>query len=155
MPALNEHMLLKVCAYITDPVTTTDELIPSGETGSFRSNPMGLAEFTLSRRVPEYVGKAKAVMNHEKTRKNGTCPAEVAEAIAKIRTIPGFAEIKEEKIDLSSTIYAVKPGDGSARGSRWMGKHCKGVRYKEIQIKPYQLGYGSFRDRQRAGLCRR
>ena len=115
MPALNEHMLLKVCAYITDPVTTTDELIPSGETGSFRSNPMGLAEFTLSRRVPEYVGKAKAVMNHEKTRKNGTCPAEVAEAIAKIRTIPGFAEIKEEKIDLSSTIYAVKPGDGSAR----------------------------------------
>ena len=115
MPALNEHMLLKVCAYITDPVTTTDELIPSGETGSFRSNPMGLAEFTLSRRVPEYVGKAKAVMNHEKTRKNGTCPAEVAETIAKIRTIPGFAEIKEEKIDLSSTIYAVKPGDGSAR----------------------------------------
>ena len=115
MPALNEHMLLKVCAYITDPVTTTDELIPSGETGSFRSNPMGLAEFTLSRRVPEYVGKAKAVMNHEKARKDGTCPAEVAEAIAKIRTIPGFAEIKEEKIDLSSTIYAVKPGDGSAR----------------------------------------
>ena len=115
MPALNEHMLLKVCAYITDPVTTTDELIPSGETGSFRSNPMGLAEFTLSRRVPEYIGKAKAVMNHEKARKDGTCPAEVAEAIAKIRTISGFAEIKEEKIDLSSTIYAVKPGDGSAR----------------------------------------
>ena len=115
MPALNEHMLLKVCAYITDPVTTTDELIPSGETGSFRSNPMGLAEFTLSRRVPEYVGKAKAVMNHEKARKDGTCPAEVADAIAKIRTIPGFSEIKEEKIDLSSTIYAVKPGDGSAR----------------------------------------
>lgn len=115
MPALNEHMLLKVCAYITDPVTTTDELIPSGETGSFRSNPMGLAEFTLSRRVPEYIGKAKAVMNHEKNRKNGTCPAEVADAIAKIRTISGFAEIKEEKIDLSSTIYAVKPGDGSAR----------------------------------------
>lgn len=115
MPALNEHMLLKVCAYITDPVTTTDELIPSGETGSFRSNPMGLAEFTLSRRVPEYVGKAKAVMNHEKARKEGTCPAEVAEAIAKIRTLPGFSEIEEEKIDLSSTIYAVKPGDGSAR----------------------------------------
>ena len=115
MPALNEHMLLKVCAYITDPVTTTDELIPSGETGSFRSNPMGLAEFTLSRRVPEYIGKAKAVMNHEKNRKNGTCPEEVADAIAKIRTISGFAEIKEEKIDLSSIIYAVKPGDGSAR----------------------------------------
>ena len=66
LPPLNRHMLLKVCAYITDPVTTTDELIPSGETGSFRSNPMGLAEFTLSRRVPAYVGKAKAVMANEK-----------------------------------------------------------------------------------------
>lgn len=108
-------MLLKVCAYITDPVTTTDELIPSGETGSFRSNPMGLAEFTLSRRVPEYVGKAKAVMENEKARKAGNCPAEVADIISRIRNISGFEEIQEEKIDLSSTIYAVKPGDGSAR----------------------------------------
>ena len=115
MPALNEHMLLKVCAYITDPVTTTDELIPSGETGSFRSNPMGLAEFTLSRRVPEYVGKAKAVMNAEHARKNGECPEEVAEVLKKVRTIEGCEEIKDEQIDLSSTIYAVKPGDGSAR----------------------------------------
>lgn len=115
MPPLNEHMLLKVCAYITDPVTTTDELIPSGETGSFRSNPMGLAEFTLSRRVPEYVGKAKAVMANEQARKAGECPQEVAEVLAKIRTISGYEKVREEQIDLSSTIYAVKPGDGSAR----------------------------------------
>ena len=115
MPALNEHMLLKVCAYITDPVTTTDELIPSGETGSFRSNPMGLAEFTLSRRVPGYVAKAKAVMNNEKARKNGESVAEVQDALAKARTIPGFENLDENTVDLSSTIYAVKPGDGSAR----------------------------------------
>lgn len=115
LPELNKHMLLKVCAYITDPVTTTDELIPSGETGSFRSNPMGLAEFTLSRRVPEYVGKAKTVMNYEKERKVGNCPEEVKKVIEKIRTIEGYEDIADETIDLSSTIYAVKPGDGSAR----------------------------------------
>ena len=115
LPALNEHMLLRVCAYITDPVTTTDELIPSGETGSFRSNPMGLAEFTLSRRVPEYVGKAKAVMTNEKARKDGKCPAEVQAILDQVRTIPGCEGVKDEQVDLSSTIYAVKPGDGSAR----------------------------------------
>ena len=115
LPELNKHMLLKVCAYITDPVTTTDELIPSGETGSFRSNPMGLAEFTLSRRVPEYVGKAKTVMNYEKERKTGNCPEEVKKVMEQIRTIEGYEDIGEETIDLSSTIYAVKPGDGSAR----------------------------------------
>jgi len=115
LPSLNDHMLLKVCAYITDPVTTTDELIPSGETGSFRSNPMGLAEFTLSRRVPEYVGKAKMVMNFEKERKAGTCPEEVQKVLDKIHTISGYENVEEERIDLSSTIYAVKPGDGSAR----------------------------------------
>ncbi|MBU3841303.1 MAG: hydratase [Candidatus Ruminococcus intestinipullorum] len=116
LPALNKHMLLKVCAYITDPVTTTDELIPSGETGSFRSNPMGLAEFTLSRRVPDYVEKAKQVMNFEKARKSGECPAEVQEILDKIRTLEGYEDLKDELVDLSSTIYAVKPGDGSARG---------------------------------------
>lgn len=115
LPELNENMLLKVCAYITDPVTTTDELIPSGETGSFRSNPMGLAEFTLSRRAPEYVGKAKAVMNNEKARKEGNCPEEIREILDKIHTIPGYEKVEDESIDLSSTIYAVKPGDGSAR----------------------------------------
>ena len=115
MPELNEHMLLKVCAYITDPVTTTDELIPSGETGSFRSNPMGLAEFTLSRRVPGYVAKAKAVMANEKARKSGKCPAEVQAVLTQIRTMSGFEDVSDESVDLSSTIYAVKPGDGSAR----------------------------------------
>ena len=115
MPALNEHMLLKVCAYITDPVTTTDELIPSGETGSFRSNPMGLAEFTLSRRVPGYVAKAKAVMANEQARKAGTCPTEVQVILEQVRTISGFETVSDESVDLSSTIYAVKPGDGSAR----------------------------------------
>ena len=115
LPKLNEHMLLKVCAYITDPVTTTDELIPSGETGSFRSNPMGLAEFTLSRRVPEYVEKAKTVMKQEQARKSGECPAEITDIIETIKNIDGFKTIQEETIDLSSTIYAVKPGDGSAR----------------------------------------
>ena len=115
LPKLNDHMLLKVCAYITDPVTTTDELIPSGETGSFRSNPMGLAEFTLSRRVPEYVGKAKVVMNYEKERKNGGCPEEVQKILEKIHSIHGYEKLDDQTIDLSSTIYAVKPGDGSAR----------------------------------------
>lgn len=115
LPELNEHMLLKVCAYITDPVTTTDELIPSGETGSFRSNPMGLAEFTLSRRVPEYVGKAKVVMNYEKERKDGGCSEEVQRILEKVHSIHGYEKIDDQTIDLSSTIYAVKPGDGSAR----------------------------------------
>ncbi len=115
LPPLNEHMLLKVCAYITDPVTTTDELIPSGETGSFRSNPLGLAEFTLSRRVPEYVGKAKAVKANEEARKAGSCPQEVARVLDSVRAIPGCADVRDESVDLSSTIYAVKPGDGSAR----------------------------------------
>ena len=115
LPELNDHMLLKVCAYITDPVTTTDELIPSGETGSFRSNPMGLAEFTLSRRVPEYVGKAKVVMNYEKERKDGGCPEEVQRILKKVHSIHGYEKIDDQTIDLSSTIYAVKPGDGSAR----------------------------------------
>ena len=115
LPELNDHMLLKVCAYITDPVTTTDELIPSGETGSFRSNPMGLAEFTLSRRVPEYVGKAKVVMNYEKERKDGGCPEEVQRILEKVHSIHGYEKIDDQIIDLSSTIYAVKPGDGSAR----------------------------------------
>lgn len=115
LPELNDHMLLKVCAYITDPVTTTDELIPSGETGSFRSNPMGLAEFTLSRRVPEYVGKAKVVMNYEKERKDGGCPEEVQRILEKVHSIHGYEKIDDQTIDLSSTIYAVKPGDGSAR----------------------------------------
>ncbi len=115
LPPLSEHMLLKVCAYITDPVTTTDELIPSGETSSFRSDPMRLAEFTLSRRVPTYVGKAKEVKRSEEARKAGCCPKEVQHILDQIRSIPGYTAIQDEQIGLSSTIYAAKPGDGSAR----------------------------------------
>lgn len=115
LPPLSEHMLFKVCAYITDPVTTTDELIPSGETSSFRSNPLKLAEFTLSRRVPTYVQKAKAVMHDAQARKEGTCPTEVSKILAQIQKLPAFSNIDGKDIGLASTIYAVKPGDGSAR----------------------------------------
>ncbi len=115
MPPLNKHMLLKVDAYIEDSVTTTDELIPSGETASFRSDPMGLAQFTLSRRVPEYVSSAQQTAKLEKARKEGENPKETLEVLTKIRSIAGFWDVADGEIDLSSTIYAVKPGDGSAR----------------------------------------
>lgn len=112
---LNQHMLLKVCALINDPVTTTDELIPSGETGSYRSNPIGLAEFTLSRRAPEYVGKAKEVMQQEQLRKEGQLSQELEEMIERIQQIKGFEEVRAKDLSLNSAIYAKKPGDGSAR----------------------------------------
>lgn len=118
MSPLTEHLYLDVAAFITDPVTTTDELIPSGETSSYRSNPMRLAEFTLSRKDPAYVGKAKESQKWEKLRlESGSafddafpdCP------IHKIRAIDGFAKVDDRKIASGSLIYAVKPGDGSAR----------------------------------------
>lgn len=115
LPPLNEHMLLKICAYITDPVTTTDELIPSGETSSFRSNPLRLAEFTLCQRVPEYVGRAKAAAEEESARRSGKCPEHLYALLTRLRTIRGCQEVRDEDITLSSAIYAVKPGDGSAR----------------------------------------
>ena len=100
-------------------MTTTDELIPSGETSSYRSNPLGLAEFALSRRDPEYVGRAKEVDKVEKAREAGTCPVKAApelEAVfEKIRTIPGQENVKASETEIGSMIYAVKPGDGSAR----------------------------------------
>ena len=117
MPALAENLVLKVVSEIHDPVTTTDELIPSGETSSFRSNPLGLAEFTLSRRDPEYVGRAKEIQKAQKAIEAGECPAEavpelkpVMEAVKK-----QFADISKENVGVGSTIFAVKPGDGSAR----------------------------------------
>lgn len=117
MIELEENVLLKVVSEIHDPVTTTDELIPSGETSSFRSNPLGLAEFTLSRKDPEYVGRAKQVRAAEQAREAGTCPleaeAEIAEAFKAIRK--EFSDIKASETEIGSTIYAVKPGDGSAR----------------------------------------
>ena len=100
---------------ILDEVTTTDELIPSGETSSFRSNPLGLAEFTLSRRDPEYVGKAKAVQQIEYARLKGEQAPELAEVYAAIKTIPGQEGVDVKAIEIGSTIYANKPGDGSAR----------------------------------------
>ncbi len=112
MPPLGKNLLLKVAAFITDPVTTTDELIPSGETSSFRSNPLGLAEFTLSRKDPGYVARAKAVQAEETARRAGGGDAALLE---KIRAVPGCEALRWEEIQIASTLYAVKPGDGSAR----------------------------------------
>ena len=109
---LGNNLLLKVASYITDPVTTTDELIPSGETSSYRSNPLGLAEFTLSRKDPEYVGRAKAAQAEEAARRAGAGDAAL---LAKVNTVPGCEQLKWNDIQIASTIFAVKPGDGSAR----------------------------------------
>ncbi len=115
MEALSENILLKVSSKILDEVTTTDELIPSGETSSFRSNPLGLAEFTLSRRDPEYVGRAKAVQAMENDRLAGKVAEEIAEVMKVVNTIPGQENVKAEDVEIGSTIYSNKPGDGSAR----------------------------------------
>ncbi len=119
MTALTDNILLKVCSKILDEVTTTDELIPSGETSSYRSNPLGLAEFTLSRRDPEYVGRSKQVDIIEKARRNGEDilkdNTELANVFDKIRTIDGFSNIVANDTEIGSMIYAKKPGDGSAR----------------------------------------
>ncbi|MBR5390381.1 MAG: hydratase [Clostridia bacterium] len=108
MPALEDDLLVKLCAVIHDPVTTTDELIPSGETSSYRSNPIGLSEFALSRRVPEYVGRSKAVRALEEAREAGNTPAEVLDVLSKVG---GDAK----KTTIGSCVFANKPGDGSAR----------------------------------------
>ncbi len=117
MVPLTDHMILKVVSEIHDPVTTTDELIPSGETSSFRSNPLRLAEFALSRKDPAYVGRAKEVQKAEVAREEGGQPYEVLpelEAVVDaVRT--KYPEITEANTGIGSTIFAVKPGDGSAR----------------------------------------
>ncbi len=117
MVALTDNLILKVVSEIHDPVTTTDELIPSGETSSYRSNPLGLAEFTLSRKDPAYVGRAKEVQKAEAAREAGGEPyavlPELKAAVDAIRT--QFPDINEENTGIGSTIFAVKPGDGSAR----------------------------------------
>lgn len=119
MSPLTENILLKVCSKIMDSVTTTDELIPSGETSSYRSNPLGLAEFTLSRRDPEYVGRSKAVDKIEKARVAGKDilaeEPELQDVFAKIHTIKDQEAVKPEETEVGSMVYAVKPGDGSAR----------------------------------------
>ena len=117
MPALPENLLLKVVSEIHDPVTTTDELIPSGETSSYRSNPLGLAEFALSRKDPAYVGRAKEVQKAQKAIEEGTCPLEVLEELKSVMAAvkTKFPEAGEGNLGIGSTIFAVKPGDGSAR----------------------------------------
>ena len=117
MVALTDNLLLKVVSEIHDPVTTTDELIPSGETSSYRSNPLGLAEFALSRKDPEYVGKAKEVQKVEKAREEGKCRCDYSDEYKGImETIKGqFPDVNKDNVGVGSTIYAVKPGDGSAR----------------------------------------
>ena len=117
MSPLPENLFLKVVSEIHDPVTTTDELIPSGETSSYRSNPLGLAEFTLSRKDPEYVGRAKEIQKAQKALEAGEC---AGEAVPELRDIvhtvkEQFPEVNHDNIGVGSTIFAVKPGDGSAR----------------------------------------
>ncbi len=117
MPALTDNLLLKVVSEIHDPVTTTDELIPSGETSSYRSNPLGLAEFALSRKDPQYVGRAKAVHEDEVKREEGTpfsgLSEEVRGALDAVRGT--YSGVDEKNTGIGSVIFAVKPGDGSAR----------------------------------------
>lgn len=117
MISLTDNLLLKVCSVIHDPVTTTDELIPSGETSSYRSNPLGLAEFTLSRKDPLYVGRAKAVQEIEKVREAGECMGaaypEIKEIMHAVKD--RFDGVCGKNTGVGSTIFAVKPGDGSAR----------------------------------------
>ena len=113
MPELTEDLLVCICSYITDPVTTTDELIPSGETSSYRSNPERLSEFALSRRDPQYVPRSKAVRENERSRKAGTLPEEIQEIYGALKAA-GIA-CDPESTDIGSAIYANMPGDGSAR----------------------------------------
>ena len=117
MAALADNLILKVVSEIHDPVTTTDELIPSGETSSYRSNPLGLAEFTLSRKDPAYVGRAKEIQAAQKAIQAGQCPAEaVPELKPVIKTInKTYPDVDKTNLGVGSTIFAVKPGDGSAR----------------------------------------
>lgn len=119
MSPLSDNILLKVCSKIMDAVTTTDELIPSGETSSYRSNPLGLAEFTLSRRDPGYVGRTKEVDRLEKARRDGQDPTDLCQDLnpifQKIREIPGSQDATSINTEIGSVIYAVRPGDGSAR----------------------------------------
>ena len=117
MVALTDNLVLKMASVIHDPVTTTDELIPSGETSSYRSNPLGLAEFTLSRKDPAYVGRAKDIQLAEKAREEGKCPVEAKPDLKEVfDTIKAsYPQVNSENTGIGSTIFAVKPGDGSAR----------------------------------------
>ena len=117
MAALPENLIVKVVSEIHDPVTTTDELIPSGETSSYRSNPLGLAEFTLSRKDPAYVGRAKEVQKAQKAIQEGKCPVEALPEMKPVMDVikRDYPNVSKENLGVGSTIFAVKPGDGSAR----------------------------------------
>ena len=117
MAALPENLIVKVVSEIHDPVTTTDELIPSGETSSYRSNPLGLAEFTLSRTDPAYVGRAKEVQKAQKAIQEGKCPVEALPEMKPVMDVikKDYPNVSKENLGVGSTIFAVKPGDGSAR----------------------------------------
>ena len=117
MPALADNLILKVVSEIHDPVTTTDELIPSGETSSYRSNPLGLAEFALSRKDPAYVGRAKEVQKAQKAIQEGKCPIDALPELKPVleRIHTKYPDVDKSNVGVGSTIFAVKPGDGSAR----------------------------------------
>ena len=117
MAAFPENLIVKVVSEIHDPVTTTDELIPSGETSSYRSNPLGLAEFTLSRKDPAYVGRAKEVQKAQKAIQEGKCPVEALPEMKPVMDVikKDYPNVSKENLGVGSTIFAVKPGDGSAR----------------------------------------
>ncbi|MDR1419437.1 MAG: hydratase [Treponema sp.] len=112
---LLSHLLVRIASFITDPVTTTDELIPSGETSSYRSNPPRLAEFTLSRRDPGYVQRAKDIRRLGEDLRDGKTDGETELILSTIKAVPGYETIEKDRITLGSAIYARKPGDGSAR----------------------------------------
>ncbi len=117
MSPLPQYMILKVVSEIHDPVTTTDELIPSGETSSYRSNPLGLAEFTLSRKDPAYVGRAKEVQTAQRAVEAGECPAQAFPELKPVFKVinKAYPHVDRTNVGVGSTIFAVKPGDGSAR----------------------------------------
>ncbi len=119
MSPLTDNILIEITSFIDDPVTTTDELIPSGEASSYRSNPLKLAEFALSRRDPGYVGRAKENKEYEKERKKGVDPQTISPKLRKIyeriQTLSGFEDISALETEIGSAVYANKPGDGSAR----------------------------------------
>ena len=141
-PHLPENLILKVVSEIHDPVTTTDELIPSGETSSYRSNPLGLAEFTLSRKDPAYVGRAKEVQAAQKAIEAGNCPGE---ALPELKPVfkaihEKYPDVDKTNVGVGSTIFAVKPGRRFRQraggflpeGSGWLGKHRQRVRYQDV-----------------------
>ena len=150
--ALAQNILLRVCSKIMDKVTTTDELIPSGETSSYRSNPLGLAEFTLSRRDPGYVQRAKDVRALEKARLAGEAQSDEAlkNALGKVKNI--LPDVDEKTIEIGSVIYCVKPGDGSGgKLPARLGRPCEyllRVRHQALPLQRDELGHAAVPDEE-------